>query len=214
MVELLLMEPNKTRAAHLLRLLSDAGYRCTLCDHAAEGLALVRQGSRVLTILNTRMPWTESAPLLKLLAGQGLPVLFLTREPANAAHLKALYHADREVLPADAPDASVLDAVERLLTAPSATLTRGDLSLDMDTHRVSIDGRVEKLTDQECLLLQALMLSPDTAVSREDLLRTAWGYQSMGITRTVDVHVQRLRRKVGCDRIETVYRTGYRLRTA
>ena len=84
----------------------------------------------------------------------------------------------------------------------------------MDTHRVSIDGRVEKLTDQECLLLQALMLSPDTAVSREDLLRTAWGYQSMGITRTVDVHVQRLRRKVGGDRIETVYRTGYRLRTA
>ncbi|MDD6041358.1 MAG: winged helix-turn-helix domain-containing protein, partial [Clostridia bacterium] len=51
-------------------------------------------------------------------------------------------------------------------------------------------------------------------VSREQLLRTAWGYQSMGETRTVDVHVQRLRKKLGGDYIETVYKCGYRLRLA
>ena len=51
-------------------------------------------------------------------------------------------------------------------------------------------------------------------VSREQLLREAWGYQSMGETRTVDVHVQRLRKKLGEDWIETVYKCGYRLRLA
>ena len=63
-------------------------------------------------------------------------------------------------------------------------------------------------------LLLALMNQPDTPVSREQLLREAWGYQSMGETRTVDVHVQRLRKKLGEDWIETVYKCGYRLRLA
>ena len=63
-------------------------------------------------------------------------------------------------------------------------------------------------------LLLALMQSPETALSREELLRTAWGYQGIGETRTVDVHVQRLRRKLGSSCIETVYNHGYRLKMA
>ena len=63
-------------------------------------------------------------------------------------------------------------------------------------------------------LLLALMENPDMPVSREQLLRKAWGYQSIGETRTVDVHVQRLRKKLGVERIETVYKCGYRLKMA
>ena len=70
------------------------------------------------------------------------------------------------------------------------------------------------LTAQEFALLQALMESPDSALTCEQLLRTAWGYHSAGETRTVDVHVQRLRKKMGVDWIETVYKCGYRLRLA
>ena len=58
------------------------------------------------------------------------------------------------------------------------------------------------------------MQSPNAALTREQLLRTAWGYQGMGETRTVDVHIQRLRRKIGSACIETVYKLGYRLRPA
>ena len=76
---------------------------------------------------------------------------------------------------------------------------------------VLLDGRRVELTAQEFALLNALMEKPDVPVSREHLLRTAWGYQSMGETRTVDVHVQRLRKKLGGNYIETVYKCGYRL---
>jgi len=79
---------------------------------------------------------------------------------------------------------------------------------------VLLDGRRVELTAQEFALLGALMEKPDIPVSREQLLRTAWGYQSMGETRTVDVHVQRLRKKLGGDYIETVYKCGYRLKLA
>ena len=78
----------------------------------------------------------------------------------------------------------------------------------------SPSSRRVELTAQEMALLLALMNQPDTPVSREQLLREAWGYQSMGETRTVDVHVQRLRKKLGEDWIETVYKCGYRLRLA
>ena len=74
-----------------------------------------------------------------------------------------------------------------------------------------LDGRRVELTAQEFALLTALMEQPDVPVSREQLLREAWGYQSMGETRTVDVHIQRLRRKLGVECIETVYKCGYRL---
>ena len=101
--------------------------------------------------------------------------------------------------------------------SPKAALLRGGRSAGSRTSRCPsspwtkkavwrclADERVE-LTAQELALLLTLMENPDLPVSREHLLRKAWGYQSMGETRTVDVHVQRLRRKLGMNRIETVY---------
>ncbi|MDY4062135.1 MAG: winged helix-turn-helix domain-containing protein, partial [Candidatus Limiplasma sp.] len=89
-----------------------------------------------------------------------------------------------------------------------------EISVDEDAQVALLNGRRVELTAQEMALLLALMNQPDTPVSREQLLREAWGYQSMGETRTVDVHVQRLRKKLGEDWIETVYKCGYRLRLA
>lgn len=89
-----------------------------------------------------------------------------------------------------------------------------ELSVDEKERVALLDGRRVELTAQEFALLLALMEKPDIPVSREQLLRRAWGYQSMGETRTVDVHVQRLRKKLGGEYIETVYKCGYRLKLA
>ena len=85
------------------------------------------------------------------------------------------------------------------------------LSIDENDRRVYVNGHECPLTKQEYSLLQELAQHTDTPVSRENILKNAWGFLSMGETRTVDVHVQRLRRKLGRDSIETVYRIGYRL---
>lgn len=86
------------------------------------------------------------------------------------------------------------------------------LAIDEEEKVVYVDGRPCELTQQEFSLLQELAQNVDRAMSREELLRDAWGYASPGDTRTVDVHVQRLRKKLGFSCIETVYRRGYRLR--
>lgn len=86
------------------------------------------------------------------------------------------------------------------------------LSIDENRQKVFVNGKPCALTQQEFSLLLRLAGQPGTPVSRQDLLRDAWGYICPGETRTVDVHVQRLRRKLGIGCIETVYRLGYRLR--
>ena len=86
------------------------------------------------------------------------------------------------------------------------------LAIDDEKKAVYVDGQPCELTQQEFCLLQELAQNIDRPVSRQELLRDAWGYASPGETRTVDVHIQRLRKKLGFFCIETVYRRGYKLR--
>ena len=84
------------------------------------------------------------------------------------------------------------------------------LAIDDDEKVVYVDGEPCDLTQQEFYLLQELAQNIDRPVSREELLRDAWGYVCPGETRTVDVHIQRLRKKLGWQRrIRTIYKVGY-----
>ena len=168
----------------------------------------------MLTILNARLPWSDSFHLLKALAAKGWPVLFITCDKGNSDHLQALYQGSSAILLAPFDGKALVNAVAELLRITDTRLTIGGLSLDVEKHHATLDGKTLILTEQEFAILQALMQSPDAALSREQLLRTAWGYQGIGETRTVDVHIQRLRRKIGAACIETVYKLGYRLKMA
>ncbi len=85
------------------------------------------------------------------------------------------------------------------------------LMLDEETRGLYMDGKRIRITGQEFSLLKELCSHADEPVSREAILRNAWGIRAMGVTRTVDVHVQRLRKKLGRAAIQTVYRYGYKL---
>ena len=102
--------------------------------------------------------------------------------------------------------------MSNLLMCQAADENARQLYIDDSDRSVYLDGAHSTLTEQEYLLLCELALHAGEPVSREELLRTAWGYQSPGDTRTVDVHIQRLRRKIGFRMIDTIYRYGYRLK--
>lgn len=87
-----------------------------------------------------------------------------------------------------------------------------DLTVDLAAHRVRRAGCELCLTPQEFALLAVLVTHCGTALSRSQLLQAAWGYAYIGESRTVDVHINRLRRKLGLqNEIQTVYKIGYRL---
>ena len=92
------------------------------------------------------------------------------------------------------------------------TLRIGDLVINMDEHRVLVGGKPVDFTYKEFELLKMMAATPGRAYSRDELLQGIWGYDYFGGTRTVDVHVRRLRAKIESTRayIETVHGVGYR----
>ena len=99
-------------------------------------------------------------------------------------------------------------------TAPKTALCRGALLLDVEAHRVTLDGQEVALTATEFRLLEDLMRHAGAVRTREQLLNAVWGYSFEGYARTVDTHVRRLRAKLGEEAaaLETVRGVGYRLR--
>jgi len=214
MSDILIIEPDLHQAYLMNAALESEGCRCRIAASIAECAEILQDCPRMLTILNTRLPWTESVRLLRVLEDRGWPVLFIAGEAGNATHLRALYQGCCGVLPAPFTAEELRTIVSALLAETNRLLTIGPLRLDTERREATLAGEQLTLTAQEFSLLHALMQSPDAALSREELLRTAWGYQGVGETRTVDVHVQRLRRKLGPSCIETVYKHGYRLKMA
>lgn len=214
MADILLIEPDLHAGACMREVLMSAGHICRMTATAADALEIVRSCRRHLAIINARLPWSDGASLLEELEGRGWPVLFITADAGNIQHLRAIFQGSCSVLLSPFDAQRLQDSVAELIAETSRMLAIGSLRLDTENREATLDGEPLTLTTQEFALLEALMHSPDSTLSRQELLRTAWGYQGIGETRTVDVHIQRLRRKLGASCIETVYKLGYRLKMA
>lgn len=213
MVKLLIWEPDEQIARKIQDALKNEAYEVCRMGGTDDLPAACHTEEPLMVLMDARMRWSDCRPLLESCRKQNLPLLFLTADKRASAHahLKALYAGPCEVttLPLQAK------ALRSKLTMLRGTEEGNrELRVDEEERVALLDGRRVELTAQEMALLLALMEKPDTPVSREQLLRKAWGYQSIGETRTVDVHVQRLRKKLGGEYIETVYKCGYRLRLA
>ncbi|MBE5793840.1 MAG: response regulator transcription factor [Clostridiales bacterium] len=211
MAKLLIWEPDEQIARKIQDFLKKDAHEICRMDETA---ALPSQEEQpTLVIMDARMRWSDCRPLLEACCKQNLPLLFLTADKRASAHahLKALYNGRCEVTTLPLQAKALRSKLTQLCGVEEGNR---ELQVDEEERVALLDGRRVELTAQETALLLALMEKPDTPVSREQLLRKAWGYQSIGETRTVDVHVQRLRKKLGCEYIETVYKCGYRLRLA
>jgi DNA-binding response OmpR family regulator len=209
MAKILIYGKEKNVTEKLYRILTNGGHE-VLRRKPADGVPAPHTND-TLVVMDARLKWPECRALFQKIQGLEYPVLFLTAQQDTVSHLRALYRGRSDVLVLPFSPKAALLAVDSLLkhNQPLSPLT-----VDEDARVAMFGSERVELTAQELALLLTLMENPDLPVSREHLLRNAWGYLSMGETRTVDVHVQRLRRKLGMNRIETVYRCGYRLKTA
>lgn len=211
MESILIIHPNPKQAREIRRGLVAGGYRCKVIQDTAEGLLYAREQPSLLLVLSTRLPWVMCRDLLALCGEMDWPVLFLAEEETNAEHLRSLLQSKSEVLVHPFDPLSTLVAVKRLLLRGEDALALGELSMDLIFQKATYRGKSLTLTSQEFSLLEVLLRSPEEVIDRGTLLREAWGYQGGYDTRTVDVHIQRLRRKLGKELIETVYKQGYKL---
>ena len=175
------------------------------------GMALIMSGD----VRNDAVPRSEA--LRRTDTGRSLPLLWLVEEP-DLRYLVGNEHLLDEFLTVPYPTAE-LGARLALMRHRSAdeiddVVRRGPLELNPLSYQVRLDGRALDLTFMEYELLKLLMGGPGRVYTREEILSLVWGYDYFGGMRTVDVHVRRVRAKLGQDHawlIETVRGVGYRL---
>jgi len=218
-------EPDITAlvAYHLAR----AGYRVSTAANGAEALRLARTERPDLVILDLMLPGVSGydvlAELRRLDDTRDVGVILLTARREEVDRIRGLTLGADDYLtkPFSPAELSLrVAAVLRRLAAPSvaagSTISAGRLTVDRAAHRASLDGQELPLTATEFKLLVTLLERRGRVQTRPQLLETVWEAQPDILTRTVDMHVQRLRSKLGDHggMIETVRGLGYRFRAA
>ena len=189
------------------------------CDQAFTGdqaLEMTAQKPYDLILLDVMLPGTDGfAVKARLQPDQ--PVIFVTAKTSldDKLHGLGLGAEDYIVKPFEVLELLArVDTVLRRTSRNATCFEFRDLKVDLSARQVLRAGLPVTLTPQEFALLEALVVNRNLALSREKLLALAWGYDYEGETRTVDVHIQRLRKKLGLEKeIQTVFKVGYRLNT-
>ena len=192
-----------------------AGYAVRELEDAAAARAALEEEKPALVLLDIMMPGEDGFSLGEYLIREGIPVIFLTAKTAVTDRVRGLRLGAQDYILKPFEPAELLARVENTLKRTQVktdVYERGDLKVNFETREVWRGGKPVTLTTLEFNLLKTLIESGRTALSRDELLNAVWGYNYIGETRTVDVHIQRLRGKIGAERIETIIRYGYRFR--
>jgi DNA-binding response OmpR family regulator len=197
------------------------GYRVVAADDGEKGLSQIFASRPDLLVLDLMLPGRNGLEILREVRGEPLtrdmPVLVLSARSAEMDKLLGFDHGADDYLTKPFSPRELLARVQALLRrahpAPTAaTVTAGELVLDVAGREATFRGRKLTLTPREFDLLAFFVRHPGRVLVRDELLRKVWGYDYVGETRTVDVHVRRLRAKLG-DKgrlIQTVTGSGYK----
>ena len=213
MAKILIVEDEKMINELILRNLQAVGHRCVQAYDGAEALKFLENGSYDLVILDIMLPKLSGFEVMAQV--RDTPVIFLTAMGSVMDKVRGLGLGaeDYIVKPFEMLELIArVDVVLRRSKAQSRQFSLDGVTVDFDTMTVTRGQKNVSLTPQEFQLLETLIRNRNIALSREKLLNLAWDMDYYGDERTVDVHVQKLRKKLGWnDRIKTVYKVGYRL---
>ncbi len=206
--------------------LAKAGYRVSTAANGTDALRAATEQRPDVVVLDLMLPGLSGLDVLQALRKQeetrDVGVIMLTARREEADRIRGLsLGADDYLTKPFSPGELTLrvGAIIRRLAAPSVAggsqITAGPITIDRSAHRVSVEGQELQLTATEYKLLMTLVERRGRVQTRPQLLETVWDAQPDIQTRTVDMHVQRLRTKLGPagDLIETVRGFGYRLRS-
>jgi DNA-binding response OmpR family regulator len=221
-VEILVLtaQPPGEQACQLLPALDLLPHSLRVADH--DLAALMSGPDPDVVLIDARRELAEARGACRMLRATGLRVpLLAVIEEAGLVAVSPEWGLDDVVLASAGPaevEARLRLAVNRMASAaggaPGGLIKTGDLAIDPDTYAAKLKGRPLDLTYKEFELLKFLAQHPGRVFTRDQLLREVWGYDYFGGHRTVDVHVRRLRAKLGSEyesMIGTVRQVGYKL---
>jgi phosphate regulon transcriptional regulator PhoB len=226
-MDVLVVDDEADIRALVVHHLEREGFRCRTATTGTDALRDVRQHRPDLVVLDLMLPGIDGLEVCRRLRGDtattAVPIIMLTAKAEEVDRIVGLeVGADDYVVKPFSPKELVarVRAVlrrNRPRAPDEAPLAVGGITLDVSRHRVEVSGHPVVLAPREFALLQTLLESPGRVLSREQLLERAWGYARADEieSRTVDVHVRRLRAKLGeaGRHIVTIKGVGYQLAT-
>lgn len=215
MTSILIVEDDAAISNLIYMNLTAEGYLCTCAYDGKEGANYIEKNVYDLVLLDIMLPVINGYELLEYIRPTGTPVIFLTAKGELKDRVKGLKLGadDYVVKPFQIGELLArVEAVLRRVKKSNELLCFSDLTINLESRQVCKGGKNVDLTVKEFDLLVELVRNKNIALYRDRLYEKVWKEPFVGETRTLDTHIQRLRKKLGMEnQIKTVFRIGYRL---
>ena len=215
MAKILIVEDDVNIAKMLEVTLSIGGYESERCDNGKKAVDLVTSQSYDLVLLDVMLPDMDGFKVIEYIDKEETAVIFLTALQDVMDKVKGLKLGADDYIVKPFETVELLARIEVVLRRKhksNNTIHYGDITMNIDEHTVKKGDDYVSLTPKEFDILAFFLQNQDIALTRERLLATVWGYEFMGETRTVDIHVQQIRKKMGLhNKLVTIPKLGYRL---
>ena len=212
----ILIVDDEEKIRELIRMnLELAGYKCDEAEDGEMALEKLNKFSPDLALLDIMLPKKNGYEIAQSFIKQNVPIIFLTAKDSVTDKVKGLKLGADDYIVKPFESMELLARIEVVLRRTgkfSDIFEYRNIKVDFAKREVFKNNEKIEMTAQEFELLKVLIQNKNLALSREKLLESAWGYDYYGDTRTVDMHIRRLRKKLSWDDIiVTVYKYGYRL---
>ena len=215
MIRILIVEDEEP-IGNLIRMnLTRAGYQCEIAPDGELAADRIENQSYDLILLDIMLPKLDGYEVLEYAMAVDIPVNFLTAMGETSQKVKGLKLGAEDYIAKPFEIQELLARVEAVLRRCRKTDRRLhflDIDIDTDSRTVQKQGKPVDLTVKEYELLLLFLRKKNRALYREVIYENVWGGEYSGVGRTVDLHVQRLKKKLGLeDHITAIYKVGYRL---
>ena len=215
MIKILVVEDERAITDLIKINLIDSGYDvCCVYDGLAAA-DILETNTFDLILLDIMLPNIDGYELLSYIRPLKIPVIFITAKASLDDRVKGLMLGaeDYIIKPFEIVELLArINVVLRRYNKTETTLTYHDISIDTDNKIVTKGGKIIELTPKEFEILVLFVRNINITLFREKIYETVWESDYYGDTRTLDLHIQRLRKKVGLENnLKTVYKAGYRL---
>ena len=213
----ILIAEDEAAIARLIRtVLTDAGYRCVWAPDGNQAADLLEQEPFDLALLDIMLPGADGYELLDYCKALEVPVIFLTARGEVEDRVRGLRRGAEDYLTKPFALPELLARVETVLRrcgkAEQVLRLEPDIEIDPAARVVRKGGQAVALTAKEFDLLVLFVQNKNVALCRDRIFERVWNEEYLGDSRTVDLHVQRMRKKLGLEeRLTAVYKVGYRL---
>ncbi|MCH5344430.1 MAG: response regulator transcription factor [Acetatifactor sp.] len=215
MIKILIVDDEKPICDLIDINLSAAGYHCKSVQDGLSAIDLIEKENFDLILLDIMLPGADGFDIMEYIRPLHVPVIFITAKNDVRDKVKGLKLGAEDYLvkPFDVVElVARIEVVLRRFHKTESVLSAGDVTVDLEARKVTKAGKPVVLTNKEYGLLVLFIQNKNVALFKETLYEKVWEDEYIADSRTLELHVQRLRRKMGWEtNLVAVYKVGYRL---